>query len=103
MLNKPSPSDTTSFRIRKTLLERPHLMILDEGHIVRNKQAQVLKQMYAVRTPLRVLLSGSTQFLLVPYLGKEVLCREVVPTNSYSFLGILVFLGVLFSDSELLG
>lgn len=57
-------------------------MILDEGHIVRNKQAQVLKQLNAVKTPLRVMLSGSRQFLHVPFFIKEILlCKEVVPVN----------------------
>jgi len=60
-LYKTSPSDTRMFRIRKLLLERPTIMILDEGHVVRNKQAQVLKQLNAVKTPLRVMLSGSAQ------------------------------------------
>jgi len=80
-LYKTSPSDTRMFTIRKLLLENPTIMILDEGHIVRNKKAQVLKQLNAVKTPLRVMLSGSTQNLVL-FLSREFeLCKEVSPVD----------------------
>lgn len=75
------------YNLGKILLDYPTIMILDEGHIVRNKQAQVLKQMHAVKTPLRVMLSGIC--LLVPFLKEVVSCKAVVLSRHKSHIFLL--------------
>ncbi|XP_024365304.1 uncharacterized protein [Physcomitrium patens] len=49
----------TSSTVRTILLERPHILVLDEGHFARNSRAQILKPLMAVKTPLRIMLSGT--------------------------------------------
>ena len=60
--------DASMSGIKRTLLERPSIVVLDEGHYARNNLSQVKEQLMALKTPLRIMLSGSVdQFLLVPH------------------------------------
>ncbi|KAI3991428.1 hypothetical protein MKX01_006727 [Papaver californicum] len=45
--------------IRKVLLEKPTLIILDEGHTPRNKSSNIFKCLKNVKTERRVILSGT--------------------------------------------
>ncbi|BFI24385.1 DNA repair and recombination protein RAD54 and RAD54-like protein [Marchantia polymorpha subsp. ruderalis] len=45
--------------VRKTLLEKPSLLILDEGHFPRNKGTRIRKSLMSVKTNVRILLSGT--------------------------------------------
>ncbi|KAG6547536.1 hypothetical protein Mapa_010984 [Marchantia paleacea] len=45
--------------VRKTLLEKPSLLILDEGHFPRNKGTRIRKSLMTVKTNVRILLSGT--------------------------------------------
>lgn len=65
--------DAAKLRIKGILLECPSIVVLDEGHCARNSLSQVKKQLSVIRTPLRVMLSGSTLFLAVPWLSKEII------------------------------
>ncbi|KAI3977609.1 hypothetical protein MKX01_000522 [Papaver californicum] len=51
--------DTESAEIRKVLLEKPTLIILDEGHTPRNKSSNIFKCLKNVKTERRVILSGT--------------------------------------------
>ncbi|GJM86310.1 hypothetical protein PR202_ga02159 [Eleusine coracana subsp. coracana] len=45
--------------VRKLLLERPDLLVLDEGHTPRNKKSLIWKVLSQVRTEKRIILSGT--------------------------------------------
>ncbi|KAG0579855.1 hypothetical protein KC19_4G129000 [Ceratodon purpureus] len=45
--------------IKTILLERPSIVVLDEGHYARNFKSRVKGQLMAIKTPLRVMLSGT--------------------------------------------
>ncbi|KAL5206990.1 hypothetical protein ABZP36_031425 [Zizania latifolia] len=47
------------FRVRNLLLERPDLLVLDEGHTPRNKKSLIWKVLAEVRTEKRIILSGT--------------------------------------------
>lgn len=46
-------------KVRKVLLERPDLLVLDEGHTPRNKKSLIWKVLAEVRTEKRIILSGT--------------------------------------------
>ncbi|KAI3900407.1 hypothetical protein MKW92_041935 [Papaver armeniacum] len=46
-------------KIRKIILERPNLIILDEGHTPRNKNSKIYKCLKNVKTERRIILSGT--------------------------------------------
>ncbi|KAF8693008.1 hypothetical protein HU200_039379 [Digitaria exilis] len=46
-------------KVRKLLLEKPDLLILDEGHTPRNKKSLIWKVLAKVRTEKRIILSGT--------------------------------------------
>ncbi|KAM0903815.1 hypothetical protein ACQ4PT_018433 [Festuca glaucescens] len=48
-----------SGKMRKLFLERPDLLVLDEGHIPRNKDSLIYKALDQVRTRKRIVLSGT--------------------------------------------
>ena len=74
------------------------MVVLDEGHYARNNLSQVKEQLMAIRTPLRVMLSGATpQFLLVPGFRKQIAWRctelfsnviNLLVTICFSFLTV---------------
>ncbi|MCL7045485.1 hypothetical protein MKW94_000826 [Papaver nudicaule] len=45
--------------IRKSLLELPNVLILDEGHTPRNKNSKIFKSLKKVKTERRIILSGT--------------------------------------------
>ncbi|KAL6911910.1 hypothetical protein ACP4OV_000715 [Aristida adscensionis] len=45
--------------VRKLLLEKPDLLVLDEGHTPRNKKSLIWKVLAEVRTEKRIILSGT--------------------------------------------
>ncbi|MED6185888.1 hypothetical protein PIB30_061470 [Stylosanthes scabra] len=45
--------------MRKTLLEVPGLLVLDEGHTPRNQTSQIWKVLSEIRTQRRIILSGT--------------------------------------------
>jgi DNA repair and recombination protein RAD54 and RAD54-like protein len=45
--------------VRKLLLQRPDLLVLDEGHTPRNKKSLIWKVLAQVRTEKRIILSGT--------------------------------------------
>ncbi|CAM0945006.1 unnamed protein product [Alopecurus aequalis] len=46
-------------KIRQLFLQRPDLLILDEGHIPRNRNSKIWKALAKVRTEKRIILSGT--------------------------------------------
>ncbi|CAD6243201.1 unnamed protein product [Miscanthus lutarioriparius] len=46
-------------KVRKLLLEKPDLLVLDEGHTPRNKKSLIWKVLKRVRTEKRIILSGT--------------------------------------------
>ncbi|XP_062217783.1 SNF2 domain-containing protein CLASSY 3-like [Phragmites australis] len=46
-------------KVRKVLLEKPDLLVLDEGHTPRNKKSIIWKALANVRTEKRIILSGT--------------------------------------------
>ncbi|XP_044327442.1 uncharacterized protein [Triticum aestivum] len=46
-------------KLRQMLLQRPDLLILDEGHTPRNKESNIFKALAEVRTKRRIILSGT--------------------------------------------
>lgn len=46
-------------KVRKLLLEKPDLLVLDEGHTPRNKKSLIWKVLAKVRTEKRIILSGT--------------------------------------------
>lgn len=46
-------------KIREVLLERPGLLVLDEGHTPRNEKSQIWKVLKKVSTQRRIILSGT--------------------------------------------
>ncbi|KAM3242577.1 hypothetical protein ACQJBY_054918 [Aegilops geniculata] len=46
-------------KLREMLLQRPDLLILDEGHTPRNKESNIFKALAEVRTRRRIILSGT--------------------------------------------
>ncbi|WVZ74408.1 hypothetical protein U9M48_022591 [Paspalum notatum var. saurae] len=46
-------------RVRKLLLEKPDLLVLDEGHTPRNKKSLIWNVLRKVRTEKRIILSGT--------------------------------------------
>ncbi|KAI3983754.1 hypothetical protein MKX01_001158 [Papaver californicum] len=46
-------------KIRKIILERPNLVILDEGHTPRNKNSKIYKCLKNVKAEQRIILSGT--------------------------------------------
>ncbi|XP_062224434.1 SNF2 domain-containing protein CLASSY 4-like [Phragmites australis] len=46
-------------KVRKVLLEKPDLLVLDEGHTPRNKKSLIWKVLANVRTEKRIILSGT--------------------------------------------
>lgn len=54
-------------QIRKLLQVRPNILILDEGHYVRNKDSIIRRQLMTVKTPLRIMLSGMFQLSFCRY------------------------------------
>lgn len=57
-------TDARVLEIKSILLERPSIVVLDEGHYARNNLSKVKEQLMAMKTPLRVMLSGSTPYLV---------------------------------------
>ncbi|KAJ3090935.1 hypothetical protein HK102_002186 [Quaeritorhiza haematococci] len=53
------PSDTILEQYKKYLLEEPSLVICDEGHIVKNKNAIITGIVNSIRTPSRICLTGT--------------------------------------------
>ncbi|XP_043697836.1 SNF2 domain-containing protein CLASSY 3-like [Telopea speciosissima] len=51
--------DTLSKEIRKILLEKPGLLILDEGHTPRNNRTGIWKALSKIETERRIILSGT--------------------------------------------
>jgi DNA repair and recombination protein RAD54 and RAD54-like protein len=46
-------------KVRKLLLEKPNLLVLDEGHTPRNKKSLIWKVLKRVHTEKRIILSGT--------------------------------------------
>ncbi|KAG0616438.1 hypothetical protein M758_5G115600 [Ceratodon purpureus] len=51
--------DSALSTIKSNLLDKPSIVVLDEGHNARNHQSQIGRQLMAIKTPLRILLSGT--------------------------------------------
>lgn len=54
-----SDNDLRSSWLKKILLEKPGLIIFDEGHTPRNERSLIWKALEDIRTPKRVILSGT--------------------------------------------
>ncbi|XP_048608655.1 protein CHROMATIN REMODELING 35-like [Brassica napus] len=56
--------DEVSEDCKRILLEKPTLLILDEGHTSRNKETNMLISLARVRTPRKVVLTGTFVFIM---------------------------------------
>ncbi|KAK9094977.1 hypothetical protein Scep_026446 [Stephania cephalantha] len=56
---KEVPRDKIGENIRKTLLEKPSLLVLDEGHTPRNEKSRIWQALRNIKTERRIILSGT--------------------------------------------
>ncbi|XP_048592339.1 protein CHROMATIN REMODELING 35-like isoform X1 [Brassica napus] len=59
--------DEVSEDCKRILLEKPTLLILDEGHTSRNKETNMLISLARVRTPRKVVLTGTFVFIMADW------------------------------------
>ncbi|KAK9144767.1 hypothetical protein Sjap_004670 [Stephania japonica] len=56
---KEVPRDKIGEKIRKILLEKPNLLVLDEGHTPRNERSRLWQALRNIKTERRIILSGT--------------------------------------------
>ncbi|KAL6634845.1 hypothetical protein ACP70R_027516 [Stipagrostis hirtigluma subsp. patula] len=59
LFRKLAKEEVDGDEVRKLLLEKPDLLVLDEGHTPRNKKSLIWKVLAEVRTEKRIILSGT--------------------------------------------
>ncbi|OVA12733.1 SNF2-related [Macleaya cordata] len=78
--------DKESDEIRKILLEKPGLLVLDEGHTPRNARSRIWKALNKIKTERRIILSGTpfqnnfeelynTLWLVRPKFADRISCK----------------------------